>query len=676
MSAGPERLWIWAVVLAAIALLGAACTNPPDNGDNGDADGNGAGGNAVGGGVRVDALPASFEIAGAGPTLPGGPPGATMADFAAVVGQTPDDPRFLEVAFYEFERAADFAAAEPFVGLAADQDGVPLPAAGVNFAFVPLGDGPELTRRQSLELLDEGPFPDSTIRGAMNQRQFAVGAARVLQGRDIDALLPLVASESWADDGALAQGMRVLVDQPLPDGAVVELRSGRGSVLVELREGVPRNWFDYVTWDDGFHPALPVVEPGAHVSVRNPDNFGPNGEALNPARTAVWTDDERLVLITHPELPDPVITAVYNAFRGASTADLLALADEHGPLSDVGGAPAAAGPGPPPQVAPPPSEATIDELQAFVEAARERSAGEDLPYEFVEEISVPGGGNLFVSARLWAVLDALGLIGPGQDLAGANQARIEALRGTPGTVVLQPTTALTETVIVHEMTHSIDDPVLQEGGGGGGSLELLSPAQALTEGNANRVAAEYVATLDDDRRDEVAPFPGIFLDPDRRLSLAVRRALEFPYVDGLPFAQAIADAGGEAAIDAALVSPPVSTEQILFPDAYFAGDEPVAADNPDVPQGAFIEDEGVLGAFLLVLAVEGDGSELIDGRPAVEGWSGDRYVLYTTSDNRTCLDANIEMDTNDAANRLAAALTGDNQSAVAFDSGVRLSACS
>ena len=63
----------------------------------------------------------------------------------------------------------------------------------------------------------------------------------------------------------------------------------------------------------------------------------------------------------------------------------------------------------------------------------------------------------------------------------------------------------------------------------------------------------------------------------------LRDTLEFPYDAGLNFVQGIYNTGGWAAVDKVYANPPASTSQILHPELYTNGVQPVAVTVPAVP---------------------------------------------------------------------------------------------
>ena len=113
--------------------------------------------------------------------------------------------------------------------------------------------------------------------------------------------------------------------------------------------------------------------------------------------------------------------------------------------------------------------------------------------------------------------------------------------------------------------------------------------------------------------------------------------LVFPYQRGLAFVQRLYQAAGKrwTLVDAAHRShPPVSTEQILHPDAYLRFEEPqrVRLDvQRELGDGWKRSVSGVLGEFTTseLLAAGGGGAAR-----AAAGWGGDRYELWQRDGER------------------------------------------
>ncbi len=105
----------------------------------------------------------------------------------------------------------------------------------------------------------------------------------------------------------------------------------------------------------------------------------------------------------------------------------------------------------------------------------------------------------------------------------------------------------------------------------------------------------------------------------------------FPYARGFDFVYALYQQGGFPAVDAAWQNPPQSTEQILHPEKYLAGDVPQEVALPDLSgalgEGWQFVQENRLGEYYL-------REHLLLQLPrtvattAAAGWGGDRFVLY------------------------------------------------
>ena len=78
---------------------------------------------------------------------------------------------------------------------------------------------------------------------------------------------------------------------------------------------------------------------------------------------------------------------------------------------------------------------------------------------------------------------------------------------------------------------------------------------------------------------------------------AVVGDLDFPYVFGPDFVEALADEGGTTRVDEAFRNPPLNTEQILFPAAFLRGDDQADVDDPGVPDGETAVFRDTVGAF-------------------------------------------------------------------------------
>jgi hypothetical protein len=129
----------------------------------------------------------------------------------------------------------------------------------------------------------------------------------------------------------------------------------------------------------------------------------------------------------------------------------------------------------------------------------------------------------------------------------------------------------------------------------------------------------------------------------------VRDQLVLPYLAGLDFARALWKRGGTQALREAWSRPPESTEQVLHPEKYFAGEAPRAVEEIPAPPGAGPLSEGVLGEMLTRTLLE-DGFE-----EAAAGWGGDHFRAFDLS-GRTLLAWKSVWDSSRDAEEFGAAL--------------------
>jgi hypothetical protein len=342
-------------------------------------------------------------------------------------------------------------------------------------------------------------------------------------------------------------------------------------------------------------------------------------------------------------------------------------------------APAAApGPAPtaPPVTAPPaaavPAANSIDQavptLSAFVE--KERSLKfkspvtvtvlEEGPFKtrLAERRLAPAEAE---ARQMQGVMRALGLIGPSVDLAAQvkrlSTGSASAFYDTAANELVVragPATPFARKILVHELTNALDDqhfeldrPALRAAGEPGDAFE------AIAQGVAARVAERFVATLSASERQAVET-------EQRRLAAQIPRDIPqyvlvsfgFPFTGGLRLANALAGAGGQARLNTALQGPPATTEQVLRPEKYAAGEAPKAVPAP-AADGAVVS-QGSLGQLNLSLML----AEVLEAgyaEGAADGWGGDSYVAWQNG-AQTCVRMAIDMDNAEENSELAEAL--------------------
>ena len=126
-------------------------------------------------------------------------------------------------------------------------------------------------------------------------------------------------------------------------------------------------------------------------------------------------------------------------------------------------------------------------------------------------------------------------------------------------------------------------------------------------------------------------FPRLF----QALPIA-RDKLLFPYFDGSRFAADLFRAGGFELVDRAYGSPPVSTEQVLHPEKYVAGELPVPVRAPSAPAGWQPVETGSMGE-LQIKTVLASCVDAATAEAAAAGWGGDSFVTAVGPDDGIAL---------------------------------------
>ena len=214
-----------------------------------------------------------------------------------------------------------------------------------------------------------------------------------------------------------------------------------------------------------------------------------------------------------------------------------------------------------------------------------------------------------------------------------------------------------EITLAHELTHALEDQhfgLEQESG-----LDDERTAHtALVEGTATIAMADYAGRYltggfakRDDFLDQLALTD--LLGSSSNLPPYMQHSLLFPYAAGARFVDAI---GTWGPANAALRGKgPVSTEQILHPAKYRAGERPLPVEPEEAPgPGWKRAAHGTIGEFDTAEILRTSDSPLRAAR-AADGWGGARYDLWQR-DGKSVLDLAWRWDTHRDAAEFAAAL--------------------
>jgi hypothetical protein len=137
----------------------------------------------------------------------------------------------------------------------------------------------------------------------------------------------------------------------------------------------------------------------------------------------------------------------------------------------------------------------------------------------------------------------------------------------------------------------------------------------------------------------------------RRLMAAapiVRERLMFPYLGGMRFMGMLHRTGGFALVDKSYRQPPVTTEQVLHPEKYLAGERAIEVPAPKPPPGFETLASGRMGELQIRITLERCSSRA-DAVEAAAGWGGDAYSIVRDRGGRNALLWATAWDSDDDA---------------------------
>jgi hypothetical protein len=209
--------------------------------------------------------------------------------------------------------------------------------------------------------------------------------------------------------------------------------------------------------------------------------------------------------------------------------------------------------------------------------------------------------------------------------------------------------AWAEMVLAHELDHGLQDQSFdlkkfEDLPAGEGDAAIAR--RALVEGDGVALMVEVMLA----RSGNPAPWsnPEVAASIEKAMTvpgngdgldkapLAIRDSLIFPYRAGLSFVAALRRRQPWSAVDAAFAKPPRSTEQIIHPERYLAGDEPVPI---EIKQPTSLRDftpaqSSVWGELGFTLFLRSHGVNDSAATEAGAGWGGDRAVTFAKGDDK------------------------------------------
>ena len=226
-------------------------------------------------------------------------------------------------------------------------------------------------------------------------------------------------------------------------------------------------------------------------------------------------------------------------------------------------------------------------------------------------------------------------------------------------------------VVAHEVGHSLQfqhfpipdlDQIAE--------LDRWLATMALVEGDAMLAMLAYVADT------QHVPLKRVLVQVKRRveahdfreairasgtspklfqLSPIVRERVLFPYFAGTTFVGAIHRAGGFALVNRVYRSPPTTTEQVLHPDRYLAGEPPALIPIPSPLPACTSVGSGRMGELQTRVLLE-QCLPRAQARNAAAGWGGDAFRLLRTAGGKLALLWSTAWDTEADATEFERAL--------------------
>ena len=265
--------------------------------------------------------------------------------------------------------------------------------------------------------------------------------------------------------------------------------------------------------------------------------------------------------------------------------------------------------------------------------------------------------------RAEGMLKALGIIEPGVNLAEQvkrlSTGSVAAFYDVKANELVIRNGQLTPFIlktIVHEMVRANYDQAFELD-----RPNLAMPTDetgvawdSLVEGTASRIETRFVAALPDkDKQSVQAEQQRLAGQLPKDLPDYVLVQYAFPFGSGPRFAEALMANGGAGKVNGAFQAPPATTEQIIHPEKFLAGEGPKPIADPTA-DGAVVR-SGSLGQLMISLML----AQVLDpgdAESAADGWGADRYVTWQNG-GQTCVRLAITMDTPEKATELGQALT-------------------
>jgi hypothetical protein len=216
----------------------------------------------------------------------------------------------------------------------------------------------------------------------------------------------------------------------------------------------------------------------------------------------------------------------------------------------------------------------------------------------------------------------------------------------------------------HEYNHALQDQnftVFKDQDGVLDQSDRMLARASVYEGDSTLLMTQWAAG--NMTRDELLEVVAAGSDPAVQAAIdgapaILRDTLTFPYTTGFGFVSSKQTAGGWPAIDALYAKMPASTEQIMHPDKYAAGEAPVDVTLPAdlasrLGAGWSVPLMDTFGEYQLSVWLRENGVPAADVSPAAAGWGGDRLAVLEGPDGPWAVVLDTTWDTEKDATEFA-----------------------
>lgn len=246
-----------------------------------------------------------------------------------------------------------------------------------------------------------------------------------------------------------------------------------------------------------------------------------------------------------------------------------------------------------------------------------------------------------------ALLQLLGLIEPGTDLLALYQEVLGEqvagfYDGETGELVVAgdagSLSPLSRSIVVHELVHALQDQHFDAWDRWQAMLDEerydeAAAYQAVIEGDATYAQTLYIQNLGPaDLLAIAGEIGGTDQDALDDAPFFLQEGLVFPYDEGFRLVQRLVGEGGLAAVNAAMIDPPVSTEQVYHPSRFVDEEPPVDVVLDLAPPPGYSVYEVSTWGELGFVQLFGESSGRGDVAQVADGWGGDAYRIFNAGD--------------------------------------------